>query len=116
MPYSLLATTVIETAYHLPFILWIGYLESASTAASLALFFGLSLGVAIGVGVGVLVAPTSGGETRRRLRDSTGRLREHAERVKDRALGAARRAQDEIQESTSATTGERSFANDLGAR
>ncbi|WP_437576974.1 YtxH domain-containing protein [Sorangium sp. So ce887] len=77
---------------------------------------GLGLGVAVGVGVGVLVAPTSGDEARRRLRDSTGRLRERAEKVKDRALGAARRAQDEIQESTSATPGERSFANDLGIR
>jgi membrane protease YdiL (CAAX protease family) len=46
VPYSLLVTSVVETAYHLPFILWIGYLESSSRAASVALFLGLSLGIA----------------------------------------------------------------------
>ncbi|WP_437622256.1 YtxH domain-containing protein [Sorangium sp. So ce1151] len=84
---------------------------------------GIGLGAALGIGVGVLVAPTSGDEARRRLRDSAGRLRERAgqlrdsaERAKDRALDAAQRAQEHIQESTSSTTGERSFVNELGAR
>jgi uncharacterized protein len=45
VPYSLLVTSVIETAYHVPFILWVGYLESSSAAATVALFFALSLGV-----------------------------------------------------------------------
>ena len=45
VPYSLLVTSVIETAYHLPFILWVGYLESSSSAATIALFFVLALGV-----------------------------------------------------------------------
>lgn len=45
VPYSLLVTSLVETAYHLPFILWIGYLESSSAVATVALFFGLALGV-----------------------------------------------------------------------
>lgn len=45
VPYSLIVTGVIETAYHLPFILWIGYLDSSSVATTVALFFLLSLGV-----------------------------------------------------------------------
>ncbi|AUX27336.1 hypothetical protein SOCEGT47_079230 [Sorangium cellulosum] len=77
---------------------------------------GLGLGIAVGVGLGCLVAPTTGEETRRRLRDSAGRLRHSAERAKDRALGAAHRARDELQESTSSITGERSFADEIGAR
>ncbi|WP_437733857.1 YtxH domain-containing protein [Sorangium sp. So ce1335] len=87
----------------------------------------VAVGLGLGIGVGVLVAPTSGDEARRRLRDGAGRLRERAgrmrdsaertaERAKDRALGAAHRAQDQIQESVSGTAGERSFADDLGIR
>ncbi len=85
---------------------------------------GLGLGVAVGAGIGVLLTPTSGEETRRRLREgagrlreSAGRLRESAGKVKERALGAAQRVQEQIDESTGgAAGGERSFANDLSAR
>ncbi|WP_433931958.1 YtxH domain-containing protein [Sorangium cellulosum] len=87
----------------------------------------VAVGLGIGVAFGVLVAPTSGDQARRRLRDSAGRLRERAgrmrtsaeraaEKAKDRALEAAHRAQDQIQESTGTTIGERSFADDLGVR
>jgi hypothetical protein len=52
---------------------------------------GLSLGMAAGVGVGVLIAPSSGEHTRRRLRD-------RADRMKERARLAAERAKGEISE------------------
>ncbi|WP_437689092.1 YtxH domain-containing protein [Sorangium sp. So ce176] len=87
----------------------------------------VAVGLGLGVAFGVLVAPTSGDEARRRLRDSAGRLRERAgrmrtdaervaERAKDRTLEAAQRAQEQIQERTGSTVGERSFADDVGIR
>lgn len=50
---------------------------------------GLGLGVAAGVSLGMLLAPTSGDITRRKLRDG-------AERIKDRAVDAAQRAKGQI--------------------
>lgn len=71
---------------------------------------GLGLGITVGIGLGMLLAPTSGEETRRRLRHS-------ADRVKERALGAAQRAQEQIQESAAGSSvEERSFASNLGVR
>lgn len=71
----------------------------------------VGLGIALGVGLGVLLAPTSGEQTRQRLREG-------AERVKERALNAKQKAQSQLQEASGTTTGERerSFANDLGVR
>jgi hypothetical protein len=52
---------------------------------------GLGLGVAAGVGLGMLIAPSSGEMTRQKLRD-------RAERMKDRARLAAERTRGRISE------------------
>lgn len=70
---------------------------------------GLGLGITVGIGLGMLLAPTSGEETRRRLRHS-------ADRVRERALSAAQRAQEQIHAGESSPAAERSFTSDLGVR
>jgi hypothetical protein len=69
---------------------------------------GIGFGVALGVGLGVLIAPSSGEQTRQRLRQS-------AERVKERAISAAQRAQEPQQTAAGREAGERSFTDDLGS-
>lgn len=62
---------------------------------------GLGVGVAAGVGVGLLVAPRSGIETRRYLRDRAEQARERAREYADRARGEiaskANRASDRLE-------------------
>jgi gas vesicle protein len=54
-------------------------------------FAGLGLGIAIGAGVALLLTPTTGEEARLKLREG-------ANRVKDRAAGLAGRAKDRAAE------------------
>jgi hypothetical protein len=70
---------------------------------------GLGVGIAAGVGVGILVAPSSGEHTRARLRD-------RAERMKERARMAAQRAGGRLAEGYEEPAGERSFVGDVGSR
>jgi len=69
---------------------------------------GVGLGVALGLGIGLLYAPRPGAETRERLREG-------ADRVKDRARFAAGRVRGEL-ESAATQIRERSFAssNEVG--
>ena len=57
---------------------------------------GIGLGVAAGVGLGMLLAPTSGTETRRKLRDGAYTLKDKAQHLADNAkqkIIAAKNAQ-----------------------
>ena len=54
-------------------------------------FMGFGVGLAIGAGVGLLLAPTTGEEARLKLREG-------ANRVRDRAAGLAGRAKDRAAE------------------
>ncbi|MDI1432027.1 MULTISPECIES: YtxH domain-containing protein [Polyangium] len=63
---------------------------------------GVGVGVALGVGIGLLYAPRTGEETRERLRQG-------ADRVKDRARFTAGRVRGEL-ESAANQIRERSFA------
>jgi YtxH-like protein len=78
---------------------------------------GLGLGITFGVGLGVLIAPTSGEQTRRRLRDSAERAKERAmeaaQRTKERAMEAAQKTKEQLQESSTGVN-ERPFAHELG--
>ena len=65
---------------------------------------GLGLGLAAGVGVGLLLAPQPGDVTRRKLREG-------AERVRERAL-AASKASSGMSEHQSAMSGERPLSSD----
>lgn len=70
---------------------------------------GLGLGVAAGVGIGVLLAPQPGDITRRRLRES-------AERVRERARMAAGKVASNMGNMGERPElgSERSFASDVG--
>jgi hypothetical protein len=87
------------------------YKKKSSLDWMAAASVGLGLGITLGIGLGVLLAPTSGERTRQRLRDT-------AERVKERAINATQKAQAQLQEAagTGTAAGERSFTDDLGAR
>jgi len=69
---------------------------------------GLVVGLMAGIGVGVLIAPRAGSETRRKLRDT-------AQRAKDRALESANRARESLAPSESQQIG-RSYSESAGGR
>jgi len=74
---------------------------------------GLGLGVAAGIGLGMVLAPQSGMETRRLLRDQ-------ALRMKDKAMDAATRVRGELAtgkdklERSFVHGSDRAFSNDVG--
>jgi hypothetical protein len=91
------------------------YRKRSSVDWILPACIGLGVGIAAGVGIGVLIAPEPGDITRRRIRDG-------AERVKERAKVAANKAADSLTEGAKHLTegsrqmgGDRSFVgNDFG--
>ncbi len=84
------------------------YERKSSASWLLPASIGVGLGVAAGIGIGLLYAPRTGAETRERLRES-------AERAKDRARFAAGRVRGEL-ESAADQIRERSFvsSNEVG--
>jgi gas vesicle protein len=67
----------------------IPFQRKSSTDWILPATLGLGVGAAIGVGLGMILAPQSGEETRRLLRDS-------ASNLKDKAMTAATEAKEQI--------------------
>ena len=83
--------------------------RKSSTDWVLPTFLGVGLGVAAGVGIGLLMAPAPGYETRRQLKDG-------AYRMKDKAIEAANKAKDKMNELTvQAKNGTSSFLNEAGS-
>lgn len=67
---------------------------------------GVGLGVAAGIGIGMLYAPRPGSETRQRLRQSADRAKERARVAAGRVRGELESAADEVRE--------RSFGTEVG--
>lgn len=64
---------------------------------------GLGVGVAAGVGVGMLYAPDTGEETRLRLRESANRVKNRAARMAQQAKEQIAQTSEQIQSQVSGT-------------
>lgn len=69
---------------------------------------GVGIGVAAGVGIGLLYAPRTGAETRQRLREGAERAKDRARMAAGRVKGQLESAADEIRERSFVSSSEMS--------